>query len=216
MARIQVFAVFVFALLLSTACVAYGQESGGSVFLAHQEVRVADLPALAAPSKNRSDVLATALAIVVHDKTVCCGKDSALADAVAYAELSNPASLEDLRTRLQGKHRGSDGPPVVVDAQYIPESAITGDAIVRSLLMQHAQIIEWKARIYVLYGALYNEDRDYSGTRAFSVEKLFLVDPRFSDEQKGREVVFNRETDDLKTVQGMLAVTFTVPPSPWK
>jgi hypothetical protein len=46
------------------------------------------------------------------------------------------------------------------------------------------------------------------------VVKLYLQDPRFSDEH--REVVFNRETDDLAKVQGVLVATVKVVPSPWK
>ncbi len=74
--------------------------------------------------------------------------------------------------------------------------------------------MEWKSHIYVLYGALYNEVRDNSGGREFTVDKLYLLDPRFSDEH--REVVFNRESDDLAKVQGVLLATVKVVPSPWK
>ena len=98
--------------------------------------------------------------------------------------------------------------------EFVPGSSITGDFIVRSLLSQHATIMEWKSHLYVLHGAVYNEVLDYSGAREFTVVKLFLSDPRFFDEH--REVVFNGETDDLAKVQGMLEVTIKVPPSPWK
>ena len=196
------------------ACLAPGQENGPTVFLGNQEVRVAGLPALTAPSKNRPAVLATALEIVQHDKTVCCGKDSALTDAVAYAALSDPLSLKELAAKVSGRQRTSDDQPILVDAEYVAGNSITGDFIVRSLLTQRALVMEWKSHIYVLYGALYNEVRDNSGGREFTVVKLYLQDPRFSDEH--REVVFNRETDDLAKVQGVLVATVKVVPSPWK
>jgi hypothetical protein len=45
------------------------------------EVRVHDLPLLTARSRAASDVPATSLEIVFHDKQICCGKDSALEDS---------------------------------------------------------------------------------------------------------------------------------------
>jgi hypothetical protein len=182
------------------------------VFLANQEVRVNDLAALTAPSKNRPAVLATALEMIVHDKSVCCGKDSALADTMEYAALSDSISLQEFGAKVQGKHLSSNGQPVNINAEYVPQKSITADFIVRSLLGQHAPLMEWKSHIYVLYGALYDENRFYSGVREFEVIKLFLLDPRFSGE--GREIVFNRETDDLGKVQGLLSVTVKIPPSP--
>lgn len=211
MTRLHVLFASVF--LFFVACFAHGQENGG-VFLSNQKVRVSNLPSLTAASKARPAVLATGLEIVLHDKAVCCGKDSALADAVLYESLSDPLSLKELGAKLQGRHLTSDNQPIVVSAQYVPESSISADSIVRTLLEQHALLIEWKSHVYVLYGALFNEIRDYSGAREFTVVKLFLIDPRFSDDR--REVVFNRETDDLGKVQAMLLVTFTIPPSPWK
>jgi hypothetical protein len=144
---------------------------------------------------------------------VCCEKDSALADAVAYAAMTDPP-LKDLAAKLEGRQLTDDKDPILVSAKYVPGSSITGDFIVRSLLGQHALVVEWKAHIYVLQGALYNEVRDSSGAREFSVIKLFLLDPRFSDER--RTVIFDRKTDDLTNVQGALAVTVSIPPSAWK
>lgn len=212
MVRLRGLVIFVAGFVLLVG-LARGQENT-TLFLGNQEVRVAGLAALSAPAKTRPAALATALEIVLHDKTMCCGKDSALADALAYASLSEPISLPELAAKMSGKQVTSEGEAVLVSADYVPGSSITADYIVRSLLSQRALIMEWNSHIYVLYGALYNEVRDYSGGREFTVDKLFLQDPRFSDEH--REVVFNRDKDDLKKVQGVLAVTVKVPPSPWK
>jgi hypothetical protein len=92
-------------------------------------------------------VLATALETVLHDKDVWCGKDSALEDAV----LSEPRSLKDLGAKLQGRHFLSDGRPIVVSAEYVPPHSIDYGLFIRTLLDQHAPLIEWKSHLYVLY-----------------------------------------------------------------
>ncbi len=111
------------------AGLAHGQENGPTVFLGNQEVRVAGLPALTASSRNRAAVLAAALEIVLHDKTVCYGKDSALTDAVAYAALSDPLSLKELAAKVSGKQRTSDDQPILVDAEYVAGNSITADLL---------------------------------------------------------------------------------------
>jgi hypothetical protein len=206
--------LFVFILAFASR-LAYGQENRNSVFLANQEVRVTDLPSLTAPTRHRPAVLATALGTILHDKAVCCGKDSALEDAVLYATLSDPLSLKEFSTKLQGKHSMSDGRAIVVNAEYVPQSSINAGLIVISLRDQHALLLEWKSHLYVLYGATFDETRDLgSGERDYAIRRLFLLDPRFSDQR--RETEFNRETDDWGGVQGLLTVSFVIPPSPWK
>jgi hypothetical protein len=209
---VSISVLFVFAL---AACLADGQDGRSSVFLANQEVRVADLPTLTAPSKRQSTVFATALETVLHDKTVCCGKDSALEDVALYATLSAPLSLKELSAKLQGRHLLSDGRPIVVSAEYVPQSSISPGLIIASLRQQHAPIIEWKSHVYVLYGANFDETRDpSSGVRDYAIRKLLLLDLRFSDQQ--RETSFDRETDDWGMIQGLMTVAFEIPPSSWK
>lgn len=151
-------------------------------------------------STNSAAVLATALEIILHDKAACCGKDSALEDAV----LSDPSSLAELSTKLQGRHLLSDGRPIVVNAEYVPQSSISPYAMISALLGQHASLIEWKSHVYVLYGATFDETLYSSGQRQFVVHKLLLLDPRFSDQR--RETEFNRETDDFGKVHGLLTL----------
>jgi hypothetical protein len=194
-----------FVLVVMAAGVAFGQAEGeGSIFLPNQEVRVTDLPPLTAASTSRPAVLATALEIVIHDKAVCCGKDSTLEDAVQYAALSDSVSLKELGARLQGKHLLSDARRIMVNADYVPQSAIGPGLMIGALREQHAQIMEWKSHLYVLYGAIFNETRFYRGESQYAIVKLLLLDPRFSDQRK--EVVFDRETDDWGKVQGFLTV----------
>jgi hypothetical protein len=188
--------------LISVCCLAHGQDVGDSVLWFHpnQEVRITDLPSLTAPSTESSAVLATALETVLHDKAVCCGRNSALEDAV----LSEPGSLKELSAGLKGRHALSDGQSILVNSDYVPQSSINPGLIVGTLLDQHASLIEWKSHVYVLYGAIFNETRYNSGIRQYAILKLFLLDPRFSDER--REVVFNRETDDWEKVRGLLTL----------
>lgn len=209
---VSALSIFILAFASRLAC---GQENRNTVFLANQEVRVTNLPSLTAPSRHRSAVLATALETILHDKAVCCDKDSALEDSVLYATLTDPVSLKELSTKLQGRHLLSDGRAIVVTAEYVPQSSIGPGLIVASLRDQHALLLEWKSHLYVLYGAAFDETRDLgSGERDYAIRKLFLLDPRFSDQR--RDVEFNRETDDWGGVQGLLTVSFAIPQSPWK
>jgi hypothetical protein len=57
----------------------------------------------------------------------------------------------------------------------------------------------------VLYGAIYNETDFSDGSRLYTIKKLMLLDPRYSDYR--REATFNRETDDWSTVEGLLMLT---------
>jgi len=214
-AKFRLLCFFVLCVITLASTTARGQEGSSSVFLPNQEIRVANLPSLTAPSAHRSAVFATALETVLHDKAVCCGKDSALEDVALYATLSAPLSLKELSTKLQGRHLLSDGQPVMVSADYIPHDSINPSLIVNTLREQHAPLIEWKSHLYVLYGALFDETRDSSsGVRAYAIHKLLLLDLRFSDQR--REAVFDRETDDWGQMQGLLMVGFVIPPSAWK
>ena len=171
------------------------------LFSPNAEARVTNLPSLTAPSKDPSAVTATAVEIVLRDQTLCCGKDSALGDTV----LSDPRTLKELSTKLQGRHLLSDGRPIMVNAEYAPEISINSGSIVGALKDQRASLFEWKSHVYVLYGAIFGETRCQSGARQYSIVKLLLLDPRFSDQR--REAVFNRATDDLGKVQGLLSLS---------
>ena len=99
--------------------------------------------------------------------------------------------------------------PIVVSAEYVPQSSINSARIIGALLDQHAPLIEWKSNVYVLYGAIFNETRYYSGMRQYAILSLLLIDPRFSDQRRENE--FNRETDDWAKVQGLLMMAISRP-----
>lgn len=195
---------FISVVLILISSFAFTQETGTPVFLPNQTVRVADLSDLAAPSTSAAAVVRTSLEIILGDKSVCCGKNSALEDDVGYATQSNPISLKQLAEKMQGKHRLSDGRPVSLNSEFVPQNSVYATLIVRSLLDQHASLMEWDSHFYVLYGAVFDETRYSNGTKDYVIQKLLLVDPRFSDER--REAVFNRAADDWGKVGGLLQV----------
>ena len=195
-------ALSLFVCCLAVSCIAQDQTDS-CTFFPNQEVRVTNLGSLTAPSKDTTSVIAIAVEAVLHDPTLCCGKDSALGDLV----LSEPRTLKELSAKLQGRHLLSDGQPIFVNAEYAPQISINAGSVIGVLKEQRASVLEWKSHIYVLYGATFGENRCVSGARQYSIAKLLLLDPRFSDQR--RDAVFNRETDDLGKVQGLLTLSVT-------
>ena len=175
--------------------------SASAQFLQNQEVRVTNLPLLTAPSAEASAVLATALETIIQDKDVCCGKDSGLEDAV----LSAPSSLKELSAKLQGRHVLGDGLSIVVRVWYFPYSSLDPNVTITTLKNQQPMLLKWKSHIYVLYGATYDEARDSNGGPSqFVIHKLWLLDPRYSDQRRETELA---ATDDWTKIQGILALT---------
>ena|SRR5229473_3758215 len=185
----------VVASCLAVCCLAYGQVS-----YPDKEVSVHDLPSLTTRSTHASDLLATSLEIVFNDKEVCCGKNSALEDSV---QSSDPKSLKDIASKLQGRHLLSDGRPIMVTAEYLPLDAVNSGHLISMIVNQHAPLMEWNSHLYVVYGATYVETVDYpTGSHMNAIHKFLLQDARFSDSR--RAVSFDRVTDDAGKVQGVL------------
>lgn len=172
-------------------------------YVSIDEARVSGLPVLVARAPDPSDVLRASLATILHDKTVCCGKDSALADDVARAD---PLSLKDVATKLQGRHLLSDGRPIMVTAEYLDPATINASDLITTLRDQHAPLMEWNSHLYVCYGVTYRRDYDpATGAVLNTILKFLLLDTRYSDSR--RKAVFDRDTDDWSKVQGMLRAT---------
>jgi hypothetical protein len=168
-----------------------------------ESIRVSNLPTLVARSHDPSDVLLTSLDTILHDREVCCGKDSALEDS---AQRADPASLQNVASKLQGRHLLSDGRPIMVSANYIAPDAINANLLIETLQQKHAMLLLWKSHLYVLYGATYIVDFDpNSGAVSYNVRTLLLIDTRYSDSRRMLE--FNRETDDWSKVQGVLWIS---------
>lgn len=188
------FVQFLVASCLVSACLAQSYPN--------EEIRVGGLPALMAGSHEPSDVLLTSLDTVLHDRSICCGTDSALGDS---AEKANPLSLKDIVSQLQGRHLLSDGRPITVTAEYFEPAAINSGMLIGTLRDKHALLLEWNSHVYVCYGVVYDAIYDDNGSLLYSIRKFLLLDTRYSD--SCRRVVFNRESDDWSKVQGMLRVT---------
>jgi hypothetical protein len=109
-----------------------------------QEVRVSGLPSLMAHTHEPSDVMLTSLDTIVHDRTVCCGKDSALEDSAAKAD---PWSLKDIAAKLRGRQLLSDGRPIMVTAESIEPTAINGGMLIATLREKHALLFEWNSHM---------------------------------------------------------------------
>ena len=178
---------------LAGFCFAYGQASS-----ADQEIHIHDLPSLTARSTHASDVLAASLEIVFNDKEVCCGKNSALEDSV---QSSDPKSLKDIASKLQGRHLLSDGRAIVVTAEYLTPDQVNAGHLIYTLKENHAPLMLWNSHLYVVHGVSYLESVA-DGGMYYVTHKFFLQDTRFSDSR--REVAFDRVTEDAGKVQGLL------------
>jgi hypothetical protein len=188
---------------LAILCLAFCGYAHAQDLYKPESVRVSNLPTLMARSHDPSDVLLTSLDTILHDREVCCGKDSALEDS---AQRADPASLQDVAAKLQGRHLLSDGRPIMVTAKYIAPDAVNAYLLIETLQQKHAMLLLWKSHLYVLYGATYILDFDpNSGDSSDNVLTLLLIDTRYSDSR--RNVEFNRETDDWSKVQGFFWVT---------
>jgi hypothetical protein len=192
-----------------TQCVGFGLAmcacAYGQLLNQPQELEARDLPLLTAPSPHSADVMLTSLDTVFHDHEVCCGKDSALEDQAAAAD---PKSLKDAASRLQGRRLLSDGRPIMVTASYLTPDAVNAGMLVTWFQNQHAALMRWNGHTYVVHGIVYlwiASGSTDSGVQVSAVISKFLLwDTRYSDSR--REVVFNRDTDDLNKVEGFLFV----------
>lgn len=190
-------------LLVLISAVAFGQQNPTwQSYRPNQEVRVPQLPPRMARSHDPSDVLLTSLDIVFHDRSICCGKDSALEDRALAAD---PVSLKEISSKIAGRQLLSDGRPVLITADLLPAAPGIDISlrIVSALRDKHPLLMVWNSRLYVLYGAVFDEvvDSDNGGS-AFMIHKLLLLDTRYSSPR--REVIFNRDTDDWGKVDGLL------------
>lgn len=185
---------------------AYSQEVPSYPYVRrNEEVRVSNLPALKSPSKDASDVLLTSLEIIFNDPAICCGRDSALDDRAARAD---PRSIKDIIAKLQGRHLLTDGRPFVVTVTDLAPSSANPFPIVDVLTKNHALLMMWNSRLYVVYGALFSDMIYNDGSRVTTINKLLLMDVRYSNAR--RERAFSRTTDDWTKVQGLLMFTVAV------
>jgi hypothetical protein len=186
---------------LLALCLVVCSRAHGQAPYADQEIQVHNLPSLTARTHDPSDVLLTSLDTVIHNRDFCCGKDSALEDSSLAAD---PKSLEDVASRLEGRHLLSDGRPIMVTTAFLPTNALSSGHLIWMILDQHAALMEWNSHLYVVHGVVYFWTYDENGGRSAEIHKLLLWDPRYSDSR--REVTFTRGVDDAGNIQGLLFV----------
>jgi hypothetical protein len=181
---------------LAMYCLAMAQISSGD-----REVHAHDLPSTIARSAEPSDVLAAALEMVLKDKEVCCGKDSALEDDVQRADAR---SLQNIAHRLQGRHLLSDGRPIMVTTEYLRGEQVSAGHMILMLGENLVPLIQWNSHLYVIDGMTYVESADSDGNISYLIHKFSMQDPRYSDSR--RRVTFDRVTQDATKIQGILFV----------
>jgi hypothetical protein len=188
------------AICVVASSVVFSCLASAQVAYPEQELSIHDLPSMTARSTHASDALATSLEIIFNNREVCCGKDSALEDSVQSAD---PKSLKDIANKLQGRHLLSDGRPITVTSEYLTPDQVNAGHLITMMRDQHPALMMWNSRLYMVCGVTYVETLDNSEPSiAYAVHKFLLQDVRFSDAR--RSVSFDRLTEDLSKVQGLL------------
>src|SRR5579859_123079 len=179
----------------------FGSFSPGQIAYQDQELRVHHLRALMSVSQGPSYILLTSLDTILHDKSVCCGKDSALEDSLKSAD---PKSLKDVAGKLDGRHLLSDGRPIKVTTEYLPGDQASGGHLIKMIQDQHPALMQWNSQIYVVHGVDYFWQSDGQGGMYTQLHKILLWDTRYSDAR--RDVTFTVGTEDAGKVEGILFV----------
>jgi hypothetical protein len=95
-----------------------------------------------------------------------------------------------------------------VTAEYLPPENINAGLLIKMITDQHAALLAWNSHIYVLDGVTYvwiaSGNRDTGTSATTAIRKFLLLDTRYADAQRRTE--FNRDTDDLSKVEGLLFV----------
>jgi hypothetical protein len=191
-------------ILAMFGCMIFTAYALGQTYLPNQEVQVHDLPVVKARTPNSTDVLLASLGTILHDKDICCGKDSALLDS---AKAADPQSLKDIGAKLEGRHLMGDGRPIRVMVEFLTPDQVNAGHLIAMMRAQHAALMMWNSHLYVVHGVVFNQADNSvpSNTIPNTVTKLLLWDTRYASAQ--REAVFDRLTDDLNQVQGLLFIT---------
>jgi len=121
-------------------------SSAGQQLYTDLEARGSDLSPLQAKSPDPTDVLAASLETIPHHQNVCCGKDSALEDSVARADLG---SLRDIASKLWGRPLLSDGRPIVLTAEFWSSEDVNGASLIKSFSDKHPLLTLWNGHLYV-------------------------------------------------------------------
>lgn len=184
------------------ACLVLCSPSYGQYY-PDQSLEIHNLPSLTSRTHDPTDVLLTSLDTILHDRDLCCGKDSALVDS---AQAADPKSLKEIAGKLGGRHLLGDGRPIRIETEFLTPDQVVAGHLVTELVLNRAPLMMWNSHLYVVHGIIFASSVDYStGITAYVIQKFLLWDVRYSDAR--REVAYDREKEDPAKVQGILFVT---------
>jgi hypothetical protein len=86
----------------------------------------------------------TSLETIIHDRSVCCGKDSALEHSL---QRTDPMGVKEVATKLQGRHLLSDRRAIEITAEYADRSAVDSSKLISTLEHQQAPPLEWNPHV---------------------------------------------------------------------
>lgn len=194
-----------FPVLLSSgvlACLILCSPSYGQYY-PDQSLGVHNLPSLTSRTHDPTDVLLTSLDTILHDRELCCGKDSALVDS---AQAADPKSLKEIAGKLDGRHLLGDGRPIQIETEFLTPDQVVAGHLVAEIARDRAPLMMWNSHLYVVHGIIFASTPESSTAIAtYVIQKFLLWDVRYSDMR--RQVVFDREKEDPTKVQGILFVT---------
>jgi hypothetical protein len=188
----------ILALSATTICMAAYSQDGGPVYTPYQQIK-APVGSTVAASDSKSDLLIASVESVFADKDLCCGRGSALEDAIVSAD---SGSLRRVGEKLRGRYYLSDGSAITIFDNYWTGSSVRAEDIIASLQSHHALIIDWDGRLYVLFGAIFDLNKYPSGVEERVIRSFMLVDTRYSDAK--RYVTFDRQKNDFGKVNALL------------
>jgi len=117
--------------------------------------------------------------------------------------------LKDIASKLDGRHLLSDGRVIMVTTEFLTPDQVNAGHLIYMMAGDHAPLMMWNSRVYVVDGINYAENSDNDGGIQYVTHKFQLEDVRFSDSR--RLVTFDRLTEDLSKVQGLLFVQAAPP-----
>lgn len=192
-------------LRLRVACALLVLVAAVSAQVNVESVRVSGVRLQIAHSPD--EALPAAVATVLDNADVCCGRGSSLEDVVAAIK----GNLQETAAKLQGRHVLPDGRPYILSATFYATQPHDGTLAARSILLSalranHPLLMVWKSQLYVVYGANYTEqvtpDPDGGSAILETVDQLQLFEPA-----SGRHAIFDGAKDNWGQVEGVIEMT---------
>ena len=185
---------------LFVVSMAAAQSQGTSEYV-NPNLRV-EVPGLSTTAAEPgTSVAPAALHIVLKAQNIHCDRYSEVETAIKSVS-GNP--LKELVGRISGTSCATGTGTIRVAVSFVPNSSIRADDLIAGLQAYKPQLINYQNNLYVLYGAVYDEHVYSDGTRMNVIRELLLLDPRYRG--KKRAVVFVRDKDDFKQIEGVATI----------